>query len=183
MDTDGTKVSLILRLRREFFACCTKRNLHKRDWQRVPEALVSFQLWQRFSTRRAEVRRARFPSGSEPEGIGTVAEMERCVEGRTASSLFAGFRALGLFSNDIPHVVRFSSLKRRFYVTTCVGKSFHTYDVSDFFAGFPRTTLPGSQIRPGAVPALASHLPRISLFALFRSPTPFYLAILIESSC
>lgn len=53
--------------------------------------------------------------------------------GRTASALFAGFRALGLFSNDIPHVVRFNALKRRFYVTTCVGKSFHTYDVSDFF--------------------------------------------------
>ncbi|KAL4822414.1 hypothetical protein H8958_004934 [Nasalis larvatus] len=55
--------------------------------------------------------------------------MERASERRTASALFAGFRALGLFSNDIPHVVRFSALKRRFYVTTCVGKSFHTYDV------------------------------------------------------
>ncbi|XP_073933073.1 WD repeat-containing protein 36 isoform X2 [Castor canadensis] len=55
--------------------------------------------------------------------------MESGMEGRTASALFAGFRALGLFSNDIPHVVRFSALKRRFYVTTCVGKSFHTYDV------------------------------------------------------
>lgn len=55
--------------------------------------------------------------------------MERGTEGRTASVLFAGFRALGLFSKDIPHVVRFSALKRRFYVTTCVGKSFHTYDV------------------------------------------------------
>ncbi|XP_037385232.2 WD repeat-containing protein 36 [Talpa occidentalis] len=55
--------------------------------------------------------------------------MDSEAGGRTASALFAGFRALGLFSNDIPHVVRFSSLKRRFYVTTCVGKSFHTYDV------------------------------------------------------
>ncbi|XP_054570984.1 WD repeat-containing protein 36 isoform X3 [Eptesicus fuscus] len=55
--------------------------------------------------------------------------MERDAGGRTASALFAGFRALGLFSNDIPHVVRFNALKRRFYVTTCVGKSFHTYDV------------------------------------------------------
>ncbi|ERE81548.1 WD repeat-containing protein 36 [Cricetulus griseus] len=55
--------------------------------------------------------------------------MESAVEGRTASVLFAGFRALGLFSNDVPHVVRYSALKRRFYVTTCVGKSFHTYDV------------------------------------------------------
>ncbi|XP_019796372.1 WD repeat-containing protein 36 isoform X2 [Tursiops truncatus] len=55
--------------------------------------------------------------------------MERSAGDRTASALFAGFRALGLFSNDIPHVVRFSALKRRFCVTTCVGKSFHTYDV------------------------------------------------------
>uniref|UniRef100_A0A673T7D8 WD repeat domain 36 n=1 Tax=Suricata suricatta TaxID=37032 RepID=A0A673T7D8_SURSU len=55
--------------------------------------------------------------------------MEGGAGGRTSSALFAGFRALGLFSNDIPHVVRFSALKRRFYVTTCVGKSFHTYDV------------------------------------------------------
>uniref|UniRef100_A0ABI7XZM7 WD repeat domain 36 n=1 Tax=Felis catus TaxID=9685 RepID=A0ABI7XZM7_FELCA len=55
--------------------------------------------------------------------------MEGGTGGRTSSALFAGFRALGLFSNDIPHVVRFSALKRRFYVTTCVGKSFHTYDV------------------------------------------------------
>ncbi|XP_035583712.1 WD repeat-containing protein 36 isoform X2 [Zalophus californianus] len=55
--------------------------------------------------------------------------MERGAGHRTGSALFAGFRALGLFSTDIPHVVRFSALKRRFYVTTCVGKSFHTYDV------------------------------------------------------
>ena len=59
--------------------------------------------------------------------------MEGDAGGRTASALFAGFRALGLFSNDVPHVVRFSALKRRFYVTTCVGKCFHTYDVSEFF--------------------------------------------------
>ncbi|XP_040613975.1 WD repeat-containing protein 36 isoform X2 [Mesocricetus auratus] len=55
--------------------------------------------------------------------------MEGAAEGRTGSVLFAGFRALGLFSSDVPHVVRYSALKRRFYVTTCVGTSFHTYDV------------------------------------------------------
>uniref|UniRef100_A0A452UM36 WD repeat domain 36 n=1 Tax=Ursus maritimus TaxID=29073 RepID=A0A452UM36_URSMA len=65
--------------------------------------------------------------------------MERGAGGRTSSALFAGFRALGLFSTDIAHVVRFSALKRRFYVTTCVGKSFHTYDVSDVFL---RNSLP-----------------------------------------
>uniref|UniRef100_A0A8C0KM45 WD repeat domain 36 n=1 Tax=Canis lupus dingo TaxID=286419 RepID=A0A8C0KM45_CANLU len=47
-----------------------------------------------------------------------------------SGALFAGFRALGLFSTDVAHVLRFSALKRRFFVTTCVGKSFHTYDVS-----------------------------------------------------
>ncbi|XP_057645043.1 WD repeat-containing protein 36 [Chionomys nivalis] len=70
-----------------------------------------------------------FPPGREPSGTPAEAEMENELEGRTASALFAGFRALGLFSNDVPHVVRYSTLKRRFYVTTCVGKSFHTYDV------------------------------------------------------
>lgn len=70
--------------------------------------------------------------------------MERGAGGRTSSALFAGFRALGLFSTDIAHVVRFSALKRRFYVTTCVGKSFHTYDVSDVFL----LPLPGNHPPP-----------------------------------
>uniref|UniRef100_A0A8C0KM54 WD repeat domain 36 n=1 Tax=Canis lupus dingo TaxID=286419 RepID=A0A8C0KM54_CANLU len=51
--------------------------------------------------------------------------------GHWPGALFAGFRALGLFSTDVAHVLRFSALKRRFFVTTCVGKSFHTYDVSN----------------------------------------------------
>lgn len=87
------------------------------------------------------------PPGRELSGIPSMAEMESAVEGRTASVLFAGFRALGLFSNEVPHVVRYSALKRRFYVTTCVGKSFHTYDVSDFLH-----PLPGNQSCPGIVP-------------------------------
>ncbi|XP_074056100.1 WD repeat-containing protein 36-like [Macrotis lagotis] len=45
------------------------------------------------------------------------------------SALFSGFRALGLFSSHIPHVVRYHGRHRSFYVTTCVGKSFHTYNV------------------------------------------------------
>ncbi|MEJ1286354.1 WD repeat domain 36 [Cricetulus griseus] len=79
--------------------------------------------------RHAEAPGELFPPGRELSRIPAEAEMESAVEGRTASVLFAGFRALGLFSNDVPHVVRYSALKRRFYVTTCVGKSFHTYDV------------------------------------------------------
>lgn len=86
-------------------------------------------------TRRAEGYGTRFASRPECRVTETRTAMEQHAGGRTASALFAGFRALGLFSNEIPHVVRFSALKRRFYVTTCVGKSFHTYDVSDFFLG------------------------------------------------
>lgn len=89
----------------------------------------------------------------------TASSMEQDAGGRTASALFAGFRALGLFSNDIPHVVRFSALKRRFYVTTCVGKSFHTYDVSDFFL----RPLPGNHLpRPPVRPWVDSILPALS---------------------
>ncbi|XP_006977993.1 WD repeat-containing protein 36 [Peromyscus maniculatus bairdii] len=79
--------------------------------------------------RHAEAPGEHFPPGRELSGALAEREMESPGEGRTASVLFAGFRALGLFSNDVPHVVRYSALKRRFYVTTCVGKSFHTYDV------------------------------------------------------
>ncbi|XP_044536058.1 WD repeat-containing protein 36 [Gracilinanus agilis] len=50
---------------------------------------------------------------------------QRC----SSSALFSGFRALGLFSSHIPHVVRYHGRHRKFYVTTCVGKSFHTYNV------------------------------------------------------
>lgn len=77
--------------------------------------------------------------------------MER---GGAGSALFAGFRALGLFSTDVAHVLRFSALKRRFFVTTCVGKSFHTYDVS----GRPRRPLPGTPRLPAPPhpPALVS---------------------------
>ncbi|KAF3828389.1 hypothetical protein GH733_005086, partial [Mirounga leonina] len=81
------------------------------------------------ATRGREGQGPPFPSGLERRGTRTAVAMERGAGERTGSALFAGFRALGLFSTDIPHVVRFSALKRRFYVTTCVGKSFHTYDV------------------------------------------------------
>uniref|UniRef100_A0A2K6FTJ2 WD repeat domain 36 n=1 Tax=Propithecus coquereli TaxID=379532 RepID=A0A2K6FTJ2_PROCO len=97
--------------------------LRRCDWQGAPEALLNAR----------KGLGARFPLGPKWRRTTTPEEMEPSSESRTSSALFAGFRALGLFSNDIPHVVRYSALKRRFYVTTCVGKSFHTYDVSDFF--------------------------------------------------
>lgn len=115
---------------------------------RVPEARLALLLGQGLLLRCAAALLARtLHPDRELSGIRPMAEMESAAEGRTASVLFAGFRALGLFSNEVPHVVRYSALKRRFYVTTCVGKSFHTYDVSDLLH-----PLPGNQSCPGVVP-------------------------------
>ncbi|XP_063066369.1 WD repeat-containing protein 36 [Engraulis encrasicolus] len=49
--------------------------------------------------------------------------------GKKASMIFSGFRALGLYSNHLSHVVRFHKKHREFYVVTAVGKCFHTYNV------------------------------------------------------
>lgn len=98
--------------------------------------------------------------------------MEQGPGERTASALFAGFRALGLFSSDIPHVVRFSALKRRFYVTTCVGKSFHTYDVSD----------PGSR-RPPRWPSDCDEPRRRSGWGRSRRTSEFSGRVLVGNKC
>uniref|UniRef100_A0A8D0HH66 WD repeat domain 36 n=1 Tax=Sphenodon punctatus TaxID=8508 RepID=A0A8D0HH66_SPHPU len=45
------------------------------------------------------------------------------------SALFSGFRALGLYSNHLPHVLRFHRRHRAFYLATAAGRSFHTYNV------------------------------------------------------
>ncbi|XP_059213921.1 WD repeat-containing protein 36 [Centropristis striata] len=45
------------------------------------------------------------------------------------SSLFCGFRVLGLYSNHVPHALRYHKKHREFYVTTAVGKCVHTYNV------------------------------------------------------
>ncbi|XP_003223040.1 WD repeat-containing protein 36 [Anolis carolinensis] len=45
------------------------------------------------------------------------------------SALLAGFRALGLYSNHLPHVLRFHRRHREFYLAVAVGSSFHTYNV------------------------------------------------------
>lgn len=49
------------------------------------------------------------------------------------SLLFSGFRVLGLYSNHVPHAVRYHQKHREFYLVTAVGKSFHTYNVSTFW--------------------------------------------------
>ncbi|XP_076844467.1 WD repeat-containing protein 36 [Brachyhypopomus gauderio] len=51
------------------------------------------------------------------------------VGGKKGSSIFSGVRALGLYSNHLPHVVRFHKKHREFYIVTAVGQCFHTYNV------------------------------------------------------
>ncbi|XP_058473058.1 WD repeat-containing protein 36 [Solea solea] len=46
------------------------------------------------------------------------------------SSLFSGFRVLGLYSNHVPHALRFHQKHREFYLVTAVGKCLHTYNVN-----------------------------------------------------
>ncbi|KAM8828910.1 WD repeat-containing protein 36 [Spinachia spinachia] len=46
------------------------------------------------------------------------------------SSLFSGFRVLGLYSNHVPHALRYHKKHREFYVVTPVGPCFHTYNVN-----------------------------------------------------
>ncbi|XP_045923804.1 WD repeat-containing protein 36-like, partial [Micropterus dolomieu] len=45
-------------------------------------------------------------------------------------SLFSGFRVLGLYSNHVPHALRYHQKHREFYVVTAVGQCFHTYNVN-----------------------------------------------------
>ncbi|KAM9840922.1 WD repeat-containing protein 36 [Aulostomus maculatus] len=45
------------------------------------------------------------------------------------SSLFSGFRVLGLYSSHVPHVLRFHQKHREFYLVTAVGTRFYTYNV------------------------------------------------------
>ncbi|XP_056146623.1 WD repeat-containing protein 36 isoform X2 [Lampris incognitus] len=49
--------------------------------------------------------------------------------GGAGSALFSGYRALGLYSNHLPHALRYHEKHREFYVTTAVGNRFHTYNV------------------------------------------------------
>ncbi|XP_053555707.1 WD repeat-containing protein 36 [Bombina bombina] len=46
------------------------------------------------------------------------------------SAVFTGYRSLGMYSNHIPHVVRYHKKHKQFYLVTSVGKSFLTYNVN-----------------------------------------------------
>ncbi|KAG9353651.1 hypothetical protein JZ751_011773 [Albula glossodonta] len=48
---------------------------------------------------------------------------------KKGSVIFSGFRALGLYSNHLPHVVRYHKKHQEFYIVTAAGKCFHTYNV------------------------------------------------------
>ncbi|NXN32676.1 WDR36 protein, partial [Nycticryphes semicollaris] len=45
--------------------------------------------------------------------------------------LFAGFRVLGRFSGPVPHVLRYHGRHRQFYLAIAIGRSVHTYNVSN----------------------------------------------------
>uniref|UniRef100_A0A671PI87 WD repeat-containing protein 36-like n=1 Tax=Sinocyclocheilus anshuiensis TaxID=1608454 RepID=A0A671PI87_9TELE len=49
--------------------------------------------------------------------------------GKKGSAIFSGFRALGLYSNHLAHMLRFHKKHREFYVLTAVGQCFHAYNV------------------------------------------------------
>ncbi|KAM9329979.1 WD repeat-containing protein 36 [Gastrophryne carolinensis] len=51
-------------------------------------------------------------------------------KGGRSSVLFTGYRSLGLISNHVPHVVRYHTRHKEFYLSTAVGKSFLTYNVN-----------------------------------------------------
>ncbi|XP_075692850.1 WD repeat-containing protein 36 [Rhinoderma darwinii] len=51
-------------------------------------------------------------------------------KGGRGSVLFTGYRSVGMYSNHIPHVVRYHKKHKEFYLVTAVGKSFLTYNVN-----------------------------------------------------
>lgn len=50
----------------------------------------------------------------------------------SGKNAFAPSRALGLVSNSVPLQVRYIKSRQENLITTCVGKSFHTYGISHF---------------------------------------------------
>lgn len=51
-------------------------------------------------------------------------------KGGRGSVLFTGYRSVGMYSNHIPHVVRYHKKHKEFYLSSAVGKSFLTYNVN-----------------------------------------------------
>uniref|UniRef100_A0A8C2FW79 WD repeat domain 36 n=1 Tax=Cyprinus carpio TaxID=7962 RepID=A0A8C2FW79_CYPCA len=59
----------------------------------------------------------------------TTDDKRKQCKNKCRSAIFSGFRALGLYSNHLAHVLRFHKKHREFYVLTAVGQCFHTYNV------------------------------------------------------
>ena len=48
-----------------------------------------------------------------------------------SSKIFTSYRALGFISNHVPLAIRYNKKLKQNFAVTCVGKAFHTYNVSD----------------------------------------------------
>ncbi|XP_066516110.1 WD repeat-containing protein 36 [Hoplias malabaricus] len=87
--------------------------------------------------------------------------------GKRGSAIFSGFRALGLYSNHVPHVLRFHKKHREFYVVTAVGQCFHTFNVKKLGIVAVSNALPGdiSCLSADRMLVYAAHGKVISAFA------------------
>ncbi|XP_033115052.1 WD repeat-containing protein 36-like [Anneissia japonica] len=55
-----------------------------------------------------------------------------CFEMAPGSKIFVGSRAIGFYSNHVPLLTKYNQKFKETYVITSVGKSFHTYNCSNF---------------------------------------------------
>ncbi|XP_065140599.1 WD repeat-containing protein 36 [Paramisgurnus dabryanus] len=97
--------------------------------------------------------------------------------GRKGSVIFSGFRALGLYSNHLPHVVRFHKKHREFYVVTAVGQCFHTYNVKKLGIVAVSNSLPEdiSCMAADRMLVYAAHGKAISAFAKNKEVVHTYI--------
>uniref|UniRef100_A0AAR2KZN0 Small-subunit processome Utp21 domain-containing protein n=1 Tax=Pygocentrus nattereri TaxID=42514 RepID=A0AAR2KZN0_PYGNA len=95
---------------------------------------------------------------------------------KRGSSIFCGFRALGLYSNHLPHVVRFHKKHQEFYVVTAVGRCFHTYNVKKLGIVAVSNALPAdiSYLAADRMLVYAAHGKVISAFAKNRKVVHTY---------
>lgn len=91
--------------------------------------------------------------------------------------IFSGFRALGLYSNHLPHVVRFHKKHREFYVVTAVGQCFHTYNVKKLGIVAVSNSLPEdiSCMAADRMLVYATHGKTISAFAKNKEVVHTYI--------
>nr|AAT68148.1 TA-WDRP-like [Danio rerio] len=95
---------------------------------------------------------------------------------KKGSVIFSGFRALGLYSNHLAHVVRFHKKHREFYVVTAVGQCFHTYNVKKLGIVAVSNALPEdiSSVTADCMLVYAAYGKLISAFARSREVVHTY---------